>query len=75
MNRELVSYGYTEEQIRRRDEHDRQQYETLPWRLPIQCWESYELRVLSEHSQREGIKELAAAEKNAQGGPETEGKR
>lgn len=55
-------YGYTPEEKARKASYEKKEYENLPWSLPIQQWEGYQLSILSRHSTQAGIQKLSDVE-------------
>ena len=68
------TYGLTDEEKRRKEEYERKEYESLPWNIPIQHWEGYELNVMYRHNRQQGIRALDVAEKKVKEKLETEEK-
>jgi hypothetical protein len=57
------TYGLTEEEKKRKAEFQKEEYEKLPWHIPIQYWESVELNTYNTARRNHSIKELDAIEK------------
>lgn len=55
-------YGYTPEEKARKVAYEKKEYENLPWNVPREQWEGYQLTILSRHSTQEGMKKLSDVE-------------
>ncbi|MET0105795.1 MAG: hypothetical protein ABW072_11750 [Sedimenticola sp.] len=65
-------YGLTDEEKRRKEELERKEVEKLPWHIPINYWERWELDILSKHNLRQGLRDLDEVEKKIKEGKDGE---